>query len=360
MDDGYFSTTISTGTLLDPYIRFGTDTATFNASMVNTINPRYVDIQETRGSSSDNTGSWKIVEFYDAYNVRLEKTGSGTPKWSGTNTPSDPEPFLLWRLVPIAPVAGVSKSFTFEINHEELVRRDIIGIGCHPAIKASRDGVVNRFPEFDLDDLPDLPDLDDLIESLNDELAKIAPQDVDADYVLDNYNTINDAIQDLDLSDLNDYGDELIEYSKLLCPRVFDPENSTIEATPSPQIVGDPITIQVTPLNKSGTPLAFDLPAGVIDVEINVSSGSITTPVELLDSNGDPTGVFQSELNKLDPGIVTITATVCDRNIADFNGADLITRLVEVEFILSDDKVSKTPAVEGEVSVEPLGKGSPE
>ena len=42
--DGYLSSVYNGGTVSDPYVRFGTDTATFNSSYVN----RYIEIQEER------------------------------------------------------------------------------------------------------------------------------------------------------------------------------------------------------------------------------------------------------------------------------------------------------------------------
>lgn len=364
LDDGYLSSTVKgdpTDIILsDPYIRFGTDTPTFSASMVGGSIPRYIDILETRDGASTNSGTWEIVEFYDEYNVRIEH--DGTPAtWLGSNSALDQDGHLLWRLVPTPPTAGSGQTFTVDINHEELYRHGVIGVGCHPAIKAARDSAVNRFPDLGENQvgslesigLGDFPDLDALIADLNNRVAALGPPNTDS--ILDNYQEIGEAAAALDLeTPLNAFVGELTDYARGLCPIVVDVEQTTLTADPNLQTVGDEVIITLTPNNRAGTPLAFDLPPGVLDVEINASAGSLTTPVELLDEYGASTGSFQSILTSDDEATILITASVCGKDIADFNGAELVQRSVQVRFIPPDSKRSRA---EGEVSTEPLGVG---
>lgn len=379
LEDGYLSNKVTTldifGTIVettinDPDIRFATQTPTFDSSFTSSFNPssffnrRFIELQELRDpdinpDSLENNGTFEInstvlsiSSVLDEYNVILTRTDGDS--WDGYSV-LNPDSHIRWRLLSAFPQTGSNKSFNLQINHEELIRRQMIGYGCHPAISAEGDALRERFPDFENQTLPAIPDLDALINTLNSNLAVCFPIDVDSQYILDNYDSIANCITGLesDISNsLNSFSNELIDYAGGIYPRLFDPEGSLLSAAPLIQKVGEIIRVSATPLNRSGSALAADLPAGVIDVNINVSGGTISEPVEILDAYGITTGEFRAELTSNIPIIINITADVAGRNFSDFDGSTLVDRVVTVEFV---DEVDFSTTVSGEVSQKPLG-----
>lgn len=372
LEDGYLSSVRSAPApvfqvaISEPEIRFATDTPTFSSSMVpaSPTAPRtYIEIQETRSDATINTGTWELTEFIDEYNVLIQRDDGES--WAGSNAVLDPSPFLVWRLIPTAPGVGDDLPFTFTTNHDVLLKHGLIGTGCHPAVQEAREMLLNQYPDLgDNQDgslasvgLDGIPDLNGLIDSLNDQLDTLGP--ANKDYISDNYDALRDAVNNLDLATpLNAFGDELIDYAKSLCPLAIDVQNSGLSASPKIQEVGKEVVVSVTPLSYSGAPLSFGLPPGVLDIEVEISSGELTELTEVLDEEGDATGTFQATLTSVDPQKIEITAKVCDKYIADFDGTNLVTRVIEVEFVLPAAQIGRDSAITGEVTSEPLGKAT--
>lgn len=349
--DGYLSSFKGITPVLDPNIRFATDTSTFTSSS------QYIEIQETRNTATGNNGIWQISEFIDEYNVIITRTDSNN--WDGDNTSLDPEPFLLWRLISNAPSVGINLSYTFKTNHDILLKYGLIGTGCHPAIKEARQSSANRFPELEqntsLSAFGSFPDLNALINDLNTQLATLGQ--ADKDYILDNYDSLNTALSNLDLeTSLDNFSNDLINYSKNICSLVVDVQNTPFDVNPKISIIGEKVIINITPVNYSGSPLSLGLPPGVLEINITPSSGQLSSLTEILDSDGNQTGTFQAELTSFDPKKITLTAEVCNKIISIFNGTTLVPKTLEVEFVLPADE-AVDPAIIKEVSSEPLGKG---
>jgi hypothetical protein len=360
--DGYLSDIAAGVILTDPLdVRFGVDTETFLPSYAGV---RYVELIDRNSSSfaAYNNGVWQIEQVYDGYNVRLRRDEDTWMFLSGAN----PAPHLDWRLVPAAPSVGSNKSFELEINHDELIRHNLIGVGCHPAVKAAIDGFNNRFPDASDPNnliLPDLPDIDALSSSINNCMAAIAPENVTTDYVLDNYDTIAEgaaALQDCILgpsSSLVEFSDDLTDYVEDIYPRIFDQENSTLEVDVFMQVVGKYINITLVPFDVNGARLAQTLPPGIIEATIFSDAGVLSTTQEVFDAYGDSTGDFEATLTSHEPATIKISAQVGGKDVADFNGSTLVKREIEVEVVMP--RPERAPVLEGDIP-EPLGLGTTE
>jgi hypothetical protein len=356
--DGYLSNLVAGSPLISSLdIRFGVDTETFLSSHAGSL---YVELIDRNSGSfaENNNGTWRVDQVYDGKNVRLRRS-SGT--WSTIGGP-DPGSHLDWRLVPSAPSVGPNKTFSLDINHDELIRHNLIGTGCHPAVKATIDSFNNRFPDASNLIFPDLPDLEGLISDIDQCMAAMAPENVTTDYVLNNYSTIAtgaEALQNCISGQLTGFSDELTEYVGGIYPRIFDQENSTLSADPLIQIVGENIDVTLVPFDINGARLAQTLPPGIIDATIFSDVGVLSGTQEVFDVNGNSTGDFEATLTSYTPTIVRVSAQVGGKDVAYFNGETLVKREIEVKFIKPVDDGDRALAITGE-RTEPLGVGNVE
>lgn len=344
--DGYLINTDMNGSALATTdARFHTGTNTFQPSFVNT---RYVILQDTRGDTQAalNNGTWVIKGYYGPRDVLLQKSGVETwSYWTGFND-------IKWSM---APSAGSNKTFVLDIRHEELIRHNLIGVGCHPAVRATVEAVSNRFPQIQDTALPALPDVDLLISGLTNCITAVAPLDLNSQWVLDNYDVIATNIVGMEScigNLLNNFKDSMVDYAKGLIGRVLDVENSSIFAIPGVQIIGKNIEVSVIPLDRNGTRLALGLPPGTLDVEVNASVGNVSPTTEVLDAYGVSTGIFTASLVSYFETFSQVGATVDGYDLSYFDGFTLQPRFVTVQFVEpSDYRVS----IDG--STEPLGSG---
>jgi len=353
--DGYLTNTDMSGAAFaDPLdARFNTKTQTFTFPIGSV--DRYITMQDTRGAAQSyaNGGSWKIESKYDSYNVLLKRT---TSTWSF----GAPNEHIRWKLEPAAPTVLSSLQFELDINHEELIRNGLIGVGCHPAIKATKAALQNRFPDMANLTLPALPDYSGLLTDIGSCIAKVAPVDVDSQYILDNYQTIATEIVSLNscvTSALNSFKDDSIAYAKTIYPIIFDPETSAdgyyFNVTPEIQVVGEYSNIELIPYDRNGGLLGVTVPPGIVDVELDTTFGTLSSVVTELDGY-DPTGKYLATITSLVPGIAQITAQVGGRDVAYFDGYNLIAQQVQVEFVSAEEARRRASAA---VSTEPLGRG---
>jgi len=370
LSDGYLSSVVASATypfttpLVDPDVRFGTDTETFSSSNVND----YLELfDQNSADSEDNSITARIAQVYDGYSVRLSRADGGS--WSASAT-LDPAAHVTWRIVPQAPSSGAGKGFSLEINHAELLRHSLISAGCHPSISAQATATQDRFPFLDETELPDLPDSllveDGQPNALTDAIAcieTIAPADVDTDFVLDNYATIaQDAAQVavcLD-STLGALQDDLEDYAKQIYARIFSPEQSLLEVDRNVQFVGGEIVATLTPVDIYGNNLADDVPAGTIEAVIASTFGSVSAVEEILDDDGVPTGEYVARITSSVTGSGQISASVADIDVADFDDTldppALVKRELDIEFVLPTSKRAGKPE---DGSTEPLGIARP-
>jgi hypothetical protein len=365
--DGYLSDRTPSGySLGDPLkARLSTNTKTFDFTLSG--RSRYITLQDTRGQSQSiqNGGTWKIQYIYDSYNVLLERSAD---TWS-YGAPYD---HLRWKLELAAPSSGSNLNYTLNINHTELIRHGLIGVGCHPSVSATREALDRRFPDMLTVSLPNLllnlPDLDSLILSVNSCISAVGPEDVDSQYVLDNYETIAIEAAGLEtciVSELTSFQLEVEEYAEDVYPIIFDPETSAdgyseadgyfFDVDPKIQVVGYNSVVKLIPFDRNGGKLGVTVPPGIVEVEFINDVGVLSSVTEELDSEGNPTGKFTANITSYSPAIVTITAKVGNRDVADFNGSDLIPREVQVEFVDAEDSRRKSTTISGEVSIEPIG-----
>lgn len=354
--DGYLSSVVVAPTVLAAdQIRFGTDTPFFDSA---THTNKYLELLEKReGSAATNSGTWYIDTVLDEYNVILDKDPSGTGSAFDGYAIANPTNHIYWRLANIAPGVGGNKTFLLDINHEELVRHGLIGLGCHPAVKTSLDSTNNRFPDAANISFPTFPDLDSIIASTTACLNGMAPENITSQYVLDNYGTIATGAADLQEcleGILQPFQDDLEDFASQVYTRIFDRENTTFTATPETQEVGKTITVSVIALDIYGNPLGTDLPPGIIEVDIFTTAGDLSPVSAVLDENGAETGEFRATLVSFVPVEATLTASVGGIFVSDFDGVNLNNRQITVNFV--DEREQKPGLnVDGEASTEPLG-----
>jgi hypothetical protein len=314
---------------------------------------RYVSIQDTRGSSyTQNNGTWKIQTVYGLKDILIQKSDP-VETWSYGAALTD----IRWQLVAAAPSAGSNKTYSLSINHDILVKYDLISVGCHPAVKATKDALNNRFPSYLMNmSLPALPDLDAVIANINACVSAVVPASIDTQWVLDNYASIAENIgglQNCIVTNLTSFQDDMVNYAKQISYRVMDYENSTIVAAPEIQLVGNTINIVVTPLDRNSSKLALGLPPGIFDVAINTNAGIISSTSEVLDDYGATTGEFIATLDSLYPITANISATIDGYDLVEFDGYALNTRYIVAQFITSTYQKGRDPGA----SIEPLGSG---
>lgn len=332
--DGYLNNTDFAGL---PYsdlksARFTTSIDTFTNDHVN----KYIKLQDTRDAADavKNTGTWKIMGVYDGYNILLTKdTDWGFPSVFGTI-------HLRWLVIPSAPNETLTYSYSIEINHDELIRHALIGVGCHPAIKASRDGAVNRYPDLNVS-LPALPDLPNVDDCLN------VPKNIDATYVLNNYQTLGAnllASESCINNTLGDFSNQLKSYVSNIYPSIFDPEKTLFSVDPETQIVGKGARLSLLPYDRNGEPLGKTVPSGIVEVEFENDFGQIGD-ITVVEDSGEPTGEYLAEIIGFEAGIANIKAKVGGRYVSDYNGSELIPRTVVVEFIKPETSDDRTESI---------------
>lgn len=347
--DGYLSNTdINELPLSTLRARFNTKTETFTSSYIN----KYITLQDLRGVSysSINSGTWRIQSVYDGYNVLLERSAD---TWSY----GSPSEHLRWKIEPFIPSLTTNLDFEVEINHEELIRHGLIGVGCHPAIGATKTALNNRFPDINAT-LPDLPDLDALINNLGSCMVNIAPTNVDSQYILDNYETIANEIGGLEScirGYLETFQGEAEDYAKNIYPTLFNPENAIFTVNPAVQIVGRTSEVRLTPYDRNGGLLGLTVPSDIVEAEINSNFGTLSSvETELVDD--ELTGRYISTIISHTPGIATITAKIGNRDVAYFDGYNLIPQEIQVEFVSAEK--ARSLGIYGETSSEPVGRSS--
>jgi len=349
--DGYLSSVYGGGSISDPYVRFATDTYTFNSSYVG----KYIEIEDERGGSyaESNNGIWEISSVYDAYNILVDR---GSDSWSVYST-LDPSAYIKWRVKPSFPSSGGNKTFKLEINHAELIRHDLIGLGCHPAVQTTMQGFNNRFPDANDLTLPTLPDLDAVIANANSCISSFIPVSVDSQWVLDNYGQIASNITGVDAcltGILDGFKNDMVSYVKDIYSKVIDRENSIFSASPMIQLIGNYSNVSVIPLDKNGGRLSLGLPPGTIDVNIETDSGELSNITEVLDAYGATTGEFIATITNDQSVTSSLMATIDGYYISIFDGYDLNPKVLEIEFVESfGSGISRS-----EGSSEPLGVGN--
>jgi hypothetical protein len=343
LNDGYLSGVYnSSGTIttIDPtnqFVRFGTDTDSFFTSDVGS----YLEIFETNTNldATKNSGTFPITAVYDGYNVKLDH-GTGTDfDLDGYATSMNPNAHLIWRKLISAPSTSRGRSFRVDINHAELIRHNMIGLGCHPDIRSTIEGTNNRVPAVSDTTLPDFPDVEGFIDEATACLEQIAPIDVDSDYVLDNYGTMAQATASAAVcitNSLNSLNSVMADYIEEIYPPLFSGENSLLSSDVSTIIVGGIINITITPIDIYGAKLSEGLPTGTIDVKAFTDFGTISSVQEGTDDDGLSSGIFSVTLTSDIIGEANVTASVADTFISDFDETldppDLVTRQLELSF----------------------------
>jgi hypothetical protein len=373
--DGYLCNTWHDGTILvDPEIKFASASGEFT-QLLQLDSYGYMTIKDTRKEATSNSGTWEIKNVYDDHNILLTKLNE-EDVWAGDNSQINPTPNISWQLAPVSPSAGCGKAFSVVINHTELIRHSMISLGCHPAVKASIQSVANRYPDIsnglgpNLGLPPDVvpPDAKTLLANVTAVIDKVAPKNMDIQYVMDNYAAIEAGVVNIipEISDyLNNFKQDSLDYLGEILPRVIDVEKSTFDATPRLQLVGVPILLSLSAYDRSGQKVGKGLPLGTVLTEISTTAGEISKMSEVVDGYGNITGDFTGELNSSVPIKATLTASVLGRPISDFNGYNLIPRTIDVEFVYSTETVRRSgigtgtgAGTDADSSTEPVGMGS--
>lgn len=388
-DDGYLSSVYDASSVITPVpdasnqIRFGTKTKFFSSESIN----NFINIRDTNLSGSGlNSGTYEISYVYDNYNVILTKAGT-VDAGDGWNADavldpsygSGPGDKLVWKYVEKYPSSLTNQNFSLKINHDELIRHDMISIGCHPDVSAQAEGLSNRFPFATNLTLPDFPlsinSTTGRIQSLDDALACFSGMipsnisDLDTNFVLDNYQSIANSAASAELCLNNSLGNlenNLKNYAKNIYPRLISVELSDLSVDKTVQFVNGDIEITLTAIDIYGNSLSDDVPAGTIDAKIFSSFGVVGNVKEILDEDGIPTGEYKAILTSSIVGAGEITASIADNFISHFvdnyettqQAPDLINKSVLFEFV-EEPKKQKRPEYTGAGSVEPIGIATP-
>lgn len=324
----------------DRYARFGTSTPQFSSS--DGYDNVYLELMDTDATGAiKNSGTFLVSSVYDAYNVKLDHLAASAWDIQDVYKPvSGVGSQVVWRKI-VVPTSGGSKTYTLTINHEELIRRSMIGVGCHPSVRAAVKGAKNRSPDLDKP-IPALPNIDGYAAAAMACITAIAPADVDSQYIIDNYGSIAMAAAtagDCVTTAMNDLAGDLVSYAGQIYPRLFSPDKSLLSADRPVQVVGGNIIISIIPMDINGSRLADDLPAGVVDVKAFTTFGTLSGVTEILDAYGVSTGEFRATLTSRTIGSADVTATVAGRYISDFSTAlnppDYVPRELALSFVES-------------------------
>jgi hypothetical protein len=363
--DGYLSSVYNLNNVVTSvdatgeYARFGTHAAKAQFSSSDASGSVYLELMDTDATgATKNNGTFKIGSVYDGYNVKLDHVNISAWDISSSYNPtagSGPGSKVVWRKV-YMPSTLISRPYTLTINHEELIRRSVISVGCHPDVRAAVKGAKNRNPDLDTA-IPTLPDIDGYSVAAMACITAIAPADVDSQYVIDNYGSIAQAAAVAGVcvvDSLSGLANDMIAYAGEIYPRLFSPDKSLLTADRYIQVAGGDIVVSIVPFDTNGNRLADDLPPGILDVKSFTTFGTLSDVEEILDVYGISTGEFRATLTSRIVGQADVTATVADRYIADFDTTletpDYVTRKLALSF------VDALPAdVKPRDSREPLG-----
>jgi hypothetical protein len=345
--DGYLSSIYNSAgvpTDVDPtgqHARFGTRAANPQFSAADAGNT-YLEVADSDSEGAlKNSGIFMIASVYDGYNARLDHLATGAWDIQNSYNPTTGKGSkVVWRKVAM-PLSASSRPYTLTINHEELIRRSIIGVGCHPDVRAAVRGARNRSPDLDIA-IPALPDIDGYGAAAMACITAIAPIDVDSQYVIDNYGSIAQAATtagECVTDTLGALAASVVSYAGEIYPRLFSPDKSLLYADRDIQVVGGDIVVSIVPVDINGNRLADDLPPGVVDVGASTTFGTLSDVVEILDAYGVSTGEFRATLASGVVGVAEVTATVAGRPVADFDATlatpDYVVRKLTLSFVES-------------------------
>jgi len=359
--DGYLSSIYNNNGVptavdsLDEYARFGVSTPQFLVDDAN--GTTYIELSDSDGIGAvKNSGTFMITSVYDAYNVKLNHVDQHAWSIQASYYPtSGLGTRIVWRKIAVSQSNG-SLPFTFNIHHEELIRRSMIGVGCHPDVKAAVHGAKNRNPYLDIP-IPTLPDIDGSIAAATACISAIAPIDVDSQYVIDNYGSIAQAaaVAGVCVTDaLSTLGNNMVSYASTIYPRIFSQDKSLLSSNRSVQVIGADIIISIIPMDINGSRLASDLPPGIMDVKAFTTFGELLPVTEIIDAYGTSTGEFQTLLTSNTAGGAQVTASVAGIFISNFDTTlatpNYVARKLSLAFVDSRP-ADKKP----QDSTEPLG-----
>jgi len=319
------------------YARFGTRTPQFSSS--DGYDGMWLEIMDSDSTGAvKNSGTFQIISAYDAYNVKIDHLTANSWLASGLYNPaSGPGSKMVWRKI-AAPSSGSGLSYVLGINHEELLRHNMIGVGCHPDVKAAVRGAKNRSPYLDIP-IPELPDISGAATAAMACITAIAPIDADTQYIIDNYGSIAQGAATAGVCVSNVLGtlaNDVVLYAEQIYPRVLSRDKSLLSANRYFQTAGGDIVISIIPIDINGNRLADDLPPGVVDVKAFSTFGTISSVVEVMDAYGASTGEFRATLTSKITGAAEVTATVADQYISDFDTSisppDYVTRKLTLVF----------------------------
>lgn len=304
------------------WARFGTRSATPQFSPADGYDSVYLEIMDTDSTGAiKNSGTFPIMSAYDSYNVKVDHLVPNAWSISGAYNPtSGAGSQLVWRKIAL-PSTASGRPYTLFINHEELIRRSMIGVGCHPDVRAAVKGAQNRSPYLDVP-IPALPDIEGAASAAMACITAIAPMDVDAQYVIDNYGSIAQAAATAGVCVTDVLGTlvgDLTTYAGDIYPRLFSPDKSLLFANCYTRTIGGDIVISIVPIDINGNRLADDLPPGVVDVQAFTTFGTLSGVTEIMDAYGVSTGEFQATLTSMKTGVAEVTATVAGQYVSDFD-----------------------------------------
>lgn len=241
-------------------------------------------------------------------------------------------------------------------NHEALVARNMIGLGCHPDVETAKEELAVRYAAIEtpiVERFPETADLFDRYSQLNGDFnGLIGELENNINNVVSTnppYDTSIAAIEDIQnrmLDLLNGFVTDMQNRLNGILSRSTSRFDSELEINKSLARADgkDIATVIITPRDLTGSPLAQNLPNGVdINVEILTDFGILSNQ-----RRDNSTGQILADITSTAPGNATITAKVNTEFISDLLDGVESTREISVRFIadaaLPQRRLISTPA----------------
>jgi hypothetical protein len=230
--------------------------------------------------------------------------------------------------------------YCIEPNFDQLVARNIIGIGCHPDVIDAKEGMQNRFDGFfelsALDKFPELVDIPDIYSGMTDgldtafgQLNDVVDKPVE-DYSLDDISVIGgigDGIVNLLLGVIDRFTEIMNSLLSNMTDKIstsFDVDKNIVKAGNQ-----DKAIVVVVPRDISGTAIGKNLPDGVdINVDFFTDFGVLRNQ-----QRNNSTGEVTAELTSAFAGTANVTARVNNDFITNFDGETETIKVEQVRFV---------------------------
>ncbi len=229
---------------------------------------------------------------------------------------------------PLARLFRGAVNYVIEPDYDMMLMSGIIGVGCHPDVKATTDEIQNRFADIETpvtERFPEIVSLPDDIRRLNDDIngAVNDLRDADVQGATDIQNNLVDR--------LNGFANNLNNMLNSMLNKLSDSSASDLEVNKNTVTADtqDFAIVTVTPRDITRLPLIRNLPSGVgLNVEIFTDFGTISNQ-----KTDSASGTVTAEIRSASIGTASISARINGQFIVDRDVDVLNTRIRKVKFV---------------------------